>query len=162
MSQKGFAPILIVIILATALGGYFVYQNQSPLRQGSVGQAKPTPLPQSAPTPATSDSSVDLPPLKEIEKGHPKLESVLYQLTKSNNYNEFAKTHGLTLIDNQIRVVIELTDSNYTLQSKFGVEESRYQNLLRARVSIDKILELVEDPNIKFIRMPSKPVLLRN
>lgn len=35
MSQKGLAPILIILILAALVGGYLVYQNQ----------AKPAPSP---------------------------------------------------------------------------------------------------------------------
>lgn len=50
MSQKGLAPILIVIIIAILIGGYFIYQNQ----------AKPAPPPQQttqpSPTPVTTST----------------------------------------------------------------------------------------------------------
>lgn len=45
MSQKGLAPILIVILIAALIGGYLLYQNQN----------KPTP--QSSPNPVTSNSA---------------------------------------------------------------------------------------------------------
>lgn len=67
--------------------------------------------------------------------GHSKLESVLYELTK-------------------VRVTIELIDSNYKLPSNFGIEESKYKNLIQALINVDKIVELADDPNIKFIRAP--------
>lgn len=56
MTQKGFAPILIVFILAvvTSVGGFLVYQNS---------KTKPSPIPppqqtQSTPTPLLSETSV--------------------------------------------------------------------------------------------------------
>lgn len=143
MSQKGLAPILIVIILAAALvGGYLVFTSYSNNR------TKLTQVP------------TNLPPLVSTEQGHPKLASSLYQLVQSKNRQEFAKTHGLDLINNQVTVVIELTNDNYSLPTKFGVLESKAQKLLQARVFIDKLLELVDDPNIKSIRSPVEPILL--
>lgn len=52
LKQKGFVPILIVIILATAvLGGYLVYQNQP----------KPTPSPEPSPLSTEAPAKVEDP-----------------------------------------------------------------------------------------------------
>lgn len=53
MNQKGHILLFIILIIAT-LGGYLIYQKQTPLRQSSTGQAKPTPILQSSPTSAAS------------------------------------------------------------------------------------------------------------
>ena len=89
-----------------------------------------------------------------FKMGHSKLESALYELTKSEDRNGFAQSHGLVVIDGKVRVTIELVNTNYKLPSNFGGEESRYENLIQALVQIDKIEELADDPNIKFIRPP--------
>ncbi len=49
MTQKGLAPILIVVLIALALGGYFIYQKQISL----------TPTIQPSPTSTTSPASTD-------------------------------------------------------------------------------------------------------
>ena len=48
MTQKGFAPILIILLIAVALGGYLIY---------SKSQSKPTvqPTPQPSSSPAASN-----------------------------------------------------------------------------------------------------------
>lgn len=47
MKQKGFAPILIVLLVALGIGGYLIYQKQ----------AKPIPVPQPSPSPVTTPAS---------------------------------------------------------------------------------------------------------
>lgn len=44
MKQKGLAPILIVLILAALVGGYFVYQNQSKSTPPTQQTVQPTPV----------------------------------------------------------------------------------------------------------------------
>ncbi|MBI2019833.1 hypothetical protein HYS94_00220 [Candidatus Daviesbacteria bacterium] len=46
MNQKGLAPILIVILIAAAIGGYFIYKNQN--KVAPVVQKTPQPLPTSS------------------------------------------------------------------------------------------------------------------
>ncbi len=94
-----------------------------------------------------------------LEKGgYPKLDSVLYQLIQAKDYNKFGQTHDLNVTDNKVRVIIELINSEYVLPINFGTEEARYENLLQAVVPIDKLLDLADDPNIKFIRRPIEPI----
>ncbi len=54
MSQKGFAPILILIIIAVLIGGYLIYQN-------SQNQSKtiPLPTPQLTSTPTATPESTN-------------------------------------------------------------------------------------------------------
>lgn len=59
LSQKGLAPILIIILVGTALlGGYFVYQNKiAPFPQSTIKPSSNpvlTSTPQSSPKPTTS------------------------------------------------------------------------------------------------------------
>lgn len=58
MTQKGLAPILIVLILAFLVGGYFVYQNQ----------VKSTPTPQSTTQPSPSPRSKDEETILQLAK----------------------------------------------------------------------------------------------
>lgn len=95
---------------------------------------------------------IDVPLVKDVP---PKLGSVLYQLTQSGNYIEFAETYNLYVEDDKVRVVIETT-VEYTLSSEFGVEETKNGNLIQALVYIDKLLELADEPDIQFIRTPYK------
>lgn len=46
MNQKGFAPILIIILIATLIGGYLIYQNQNQpkLTPPPTIQLTPTPI----------------------------------------------------------------------------------------------------------------------
>lgn len=49
MKQKGLAPILIVLLIALAVGGYLLYQKQT----------KPVSISQSSPTPIASDETAN-------------------------------------------------------------------------------------------------------
>lgn len=53
MNQKGFAPILIMILIAVVVGGYFIYTNYSQYR---TKPTVPSPTPSASP-PASSDAS---------------------------------------------------------------------------------------------------------
>lgn len=52
MSQKGFAPILIVLLIAAVVGGYFVYQNQTKPTLPPIAQPTPSQIATPAPTDA--------------------------------------------------------------------------------------------------------------
>ena len=56
MSQKGFVPILITVLIAVALGGYFIYQNQT---KSISSITKQTPKPSPSPVIYESTSSAE-------------------------------------------------------------------------------------------------------
>lgn len=56
-SQKGLAPILIVLLIAAAVGGYFIYQNQIKPTLPPITQ--PTPSQIAAPAPTDADTTVN-------------------------------------------------------------------------------------------------------
>lgn len=115
-------------------------------------------------TPRTSpqqDKVIAVPNVsKEAKKGHPKLSSVLNQLLESDNYDQFARTHGLAVKDNTMKVTITVVDTTYQLPSGFGTETARYQNKLDAYVRLDRLLELADDFGIRNIDVPSQPIAL--
>ncbi len=89
-------------------------------------------------------------------KKNPKLESLLTQMISSDNPKEFAKTHNLYLKDGSVRVVVELTDKAALLPD-YVIEETRYEKTVQIMVPIEKIVSLSSEPNVTFIRTPSKP-----
>lgn len=107
---------------------------------------------QGGPSPGYNDT-------KLYERGYPKLESVLYELTQATDYKKFAQEHDLDVIDNKVRVYLEL-NNKFVLPSEFGTEEIKLDqyNLIQALVYVDKLLNLTENPNIKFIRVPGKGI----
>lgn len=92
-----------------------------------------------------TNENVKFPGIGKIKEGHPKVEGALYQIVKSKSAGE-------------VQVVIELIDSSYKLPREFGREELRSDNLLQAVILTDKILELADNPNVKFMRLPLRPI----
>lgn len=82
------------------------------------------------------------------------LESVLYQLVKCQNKNDFAEANGLYLKDDKVRVIIELKDKKLDFEREDVVIETRYENLVQALVPLDNLIPLSEDENINYIRAP--------
>lgn len=96
---------------------------------------------------------------------HPKVDCVLYELTKAEDYNKFAQENGLLdVIDNKVRVYLELNNNKFALPSDFGTEEIRLEdyNLIQALVRIDKLLTLADNPNIRLIRIPGKETVTQD
>ena len=92
-------------------------------------------------------------------KTYSTMDSVLYQLTQSNNTETFAKTHGLHLEDNRVRVIIELINDSASIPNEYHIiEEMHYQNLIQALVPIDNLITLSEDANVRFVRSPMIPI----
>lgn len=56
MSQKGFAPILIILLIAGALGGYLLYQVKSPKPETRTPTISPTAIPPSQKPSPTANS----------------------------------------------------------------------------------------------------------
>ena len=94
-------------------------------------------------------------PLISAKTQSEKLESVLYQLTQTQNHDEFAKTRGLHLEDGTVRVVIELHNASDTIPDGYGATvETRHENLVQALVPVNSLIELTKEPSINFIRAP--------
>jgi len=94
-------------------------------------------------------------PLISAKTPPEKLESVLYQLTQTQNHDEFAKTRGLHLEDGKVRVVIELYNASDTIPDGYGaIIETRHENLVQALVPINSLMELSKESSINFIRAP--------
>ena len=94
-------------------------------------------------------------PLISAKTEPEKLESVLYQLTQTQNHDEFAKARGLYLEDGRVRVVIELHNASDTIPDGYGATiETRHKNLVQALVPINSLMELSKEPSINFIRAP--------
>ena len=89
---------------------------------------------------------------------HPKLESVLYQLAQSETPEEFAETHGLTVVDGKVRVIIELKSEYDVISNKFNITvENSYENLVQTLVPIGILIELSNEPYVNFVRIPVVP-----
>lgn len=98
-------------------------------------------------------------PQPQYEKPPKKLEFTLYKLTKTKNVYTYAKAHGLYVDDaKRVRVVIELVDEALPKDYEIIVEV-KYANLVQALVPINQLIDLAEDPMVKYVRTPVKPFL---
>lgn len=89
---------------------------------------------------------------------NPKLESLLTQMISSDDPQDFAITHGFSMENGNIRVVIEMYNET-TILPGYIIEEIRQGNRVQAIVPIEKISTLSNEPDVIFIRLPSKPVV---
>ncbi len=103
----------------------------------------------------TSTPSAKLPTITESPKVETKLEDTLYLLAKAENPTQFARAYNLDIKNNSVQVVIETNDS-FTLPQDFGTVETTSQNLIQARVKIDKLLELAKYSQIRNVRLPTE------
>lgn len=91
-------------------------------------------------------------------KKNPKLESILTQMISSDYPQQFASTNGLSIENSNIRVIVEMSDET-TLLPDYLIEETRQGNKVQAMVPIDKISMLSQEPDVIYIRLPSKPIV---
>ena len=93
-------------------------------------------------------------------EGHPKIDRPLYELTRVDNIEEFAKNNLLDIVDGNVRVYLDLNNNKYILPEDFGIVEIRLEeyNSIQALVRIDKLLILAEDLDIRYIKVPGKPI----
>lgn len=86
----------------------------------------------------------------------PKITTQIFDLLKSKNPEQLAKTLGADYKDGKVRVSLSL-DSNPDLISKLGQIgsiEASSSNIVQIAVSIDKINELISTPSIDKIKFP--------
>ena len=88
---------------------------------------------------------------------NPKLESLLMQMISSDDPKLFASTHGLPMENSNIRVIIEISNESAKLPD-YIIEETRQSNKIQAIVPIEKISTLSQEPDVIFIRLPSRPI----
>jgi len=93
--------------------------------------------------------------IAEKEKtSHPKLEQVLYELAKSNDPEAFAQEKGIAMTDGKVRVIIMLSNDG-NVSGKFNlIIEEKDKNLIQALVPVDAIIDIAEDSNVNFIKIP--------
>lgn len=109
-SQKGFAPILIVVIIAALVGGYLIYQNSQnqpkliPLLQNTKIKSQ-TPQPTSSPSATITETDNILRIIPYIFKENPQDE---------NPYDIIIQLPQGSVIDNTNRTVI-LNGSKYKI-----------------------------------------------
>ena len=141
--------LIILFIVIVLLVAYTIFQTKSQ----NMGDQTPT-ASSSATQDATIDKGTNPARLIGVKETYLKLDSTLYQLTKTKNYQEYGKRYQLYIADNKVRVEIELKDTNFKLPAGFGSEEKRNGEFLQALVPIDKLVELTEDIRIVAIRVP--------
>lgn len=107
---------------------------------------------------ASSEAAGSSPSTRKPSSEAARLESVLYQLTQTDNVEAFARQRAIDLVDGRVRVIVEI-DTGGVLDMGAGVVmESRYQNLVRVLVPIDQLLPLSQQMGVRFVRLPQRPV----
>ncbi|MDO8558413.1 MAG: DUF5667 domain-containing protein [bacterium] len=92
-----------------------------------------------------------------------KLSGVLFGLTQSSNYEEFARKNGLQITSGSIKVYIyiqNITYNDYVMSDDIGVKQKGTDNIVQALVRVEKLLQLTEDPHVRLIEMPVRGVPL--
>jgi subtilisin family serine protease len=127
----------------------------------------------------------------EIKQGSPKMEHVLYRLMKTyyeqgiEKAKEFADRRGITIKNNNVRVVTEakikndfqeetttkdtgavsdIKETKYLVSEQIkalgGKVETSYLNLIQCVIPIDGLEEITKLPYIKYLRLPKHPTPL--
>ena len=92
----------------------------------------------------------------EEKPGHPKLEQKLYFLTQSKDPVAFAKDNGIGLVDNKVRVIIELSNAT-NISGRFDIHiEEQDKNLVQALVPVSALLDVADEPDVSYIKLPEK------
>ena len=92
---------------------------------------------------------------------YPKLTSVLFQLTQANDPTQFAAQHPDELHYDQgrVQVTVQLQSGQTTLPNGYNFEiTSQFQNRFDVLVPVSELLRLAQEPQIRSIRPPLKPV----
>ncbi|MFC1965476.1 hypothetical protein ACFLWI_00790 [Chloroflexota bacterium] len=108
----------------------------------------------------------NLPPAELPEKGNPKLDSLLNQLTQAERRSEadsFAEQHDIKLVGESVRVIIkcvsgQLEEATKAVEGAGARVEASYDNLLQVVTPITSLTTLADEPSIRFIRLPQQPL----
>ena len=88
-----------------------------------------------------------------------KMPTILVNLIKADDPVTYAKSHGITLKDGMVRVIITVDRDiiSKDLLSEYGLKEYQWrEDLVAGYVSIDALKELSEEPAVIYIRPPVK------
>jgi peptidoglycan hydrolase CwlO-like protein len=105
---------------------------------------------------------IDIPPMALSEEGSPKLESVLWQLSAAWERGEtasFSSQRDIDMVGGGVRAIIEAMPGEdlaaAAAAEALGAEvETSYENLVQVVVPVSGLTALVEDPAIRFVRLP--------
>lgn len=87
-----------------------------------------------------------------------KMDSMLYQLTQAEDPEAFARQRDIPLVNDRVRVVIELHEGSDLVVGPEIAVEATYRNLVRALVPIGRVLSISQQEDVKFVRLPQKLV----
>lgn len=153
-----FVLIVTVCAVTSACGG------AAPPEQDGDTQS----LPQDGPPTADLDTMeldeeslqqapVDFTPSKDKCPG---LEHVLVQLSEAEEPARFAAQRKLTMKDNAVQVVIQLSTEDTTVLDKFGIEvDSHSGKVIQAYVPVTVLCDLARDPNVIVVRTPDQAII---
>ena len=101
-------------------------------------------------------------PLPQAIKQPKNVDGNLVQLVEAyengEDPEEFAASHGIYVEDGMVRVVIELKNEGDSPPSGYGiVAEARQGGLVQALIPVDKVYEIADLPQIKYIGLPGEP-----
>ncbi|MBI2303931.1 MAG: PKD domain-containing protein [Chloroflexi bacterium] len=150
MRRIGLATVLLLVISLT-----FLLLNMGPKAVAQPPDPQPLDL-----------AGMELPP-----KGHPKMESVLTRLGEVHLLQgvgaarELAQRNGVFLDDSRARLVIVASDGQAqevtaAVMALGGVVEGTYRDLIQARVPLSALTALADNPQVRFLRRPLKPMPL--
>jgi hypothetical protein len=93
-----------------------------------------------------------------VKSGHPKLDQMLNDLTRSKNTGAFAEEKGMAMAGDKVRVIIMLADGgDISSLDRFNIIiEERDKNLVQALVPVSALLDIADEPYINFIKVPEK------
>jgi hypothetical protein len=92
----------------------------------------------------------------------PHLESRLYDLIVAQDPTDLARTMGLFYEDGATRVVIQLAtpETDTSFLAEYGAQiETQTGSLVQALVPPERLCDLSNDPQVKFVREPQAPAL---
>lgn len=104
--------------------------------------------------------SIDLepfsPPMKPKPPQDARIDSVLYGLTLSPDWVDYARQNGIELSGLRAEVIVELASADVPLPQDLIVE-SRSDQLVRAQALIPKLIALARLSRVDFVRLPNRP-----
>jgi len=99
-----------------------------------------------------------LPPTKPEPPEGVKLDSVLYGLTLSPDWRDYASVNGIELWGLRAVVIVELNSTDAELPESLNlVIEARGSGQVRAQAFIHRLVDLARDRAVSFVRLPSRP-----
>ena len=143
----------IFIFFFIFLFGWLVSCNNDPVIVHSLGKTE------------TKTSETGSNKIGDIKKQ--KLSSMLYELAVSQDPESFAKTYGILLEKNRVRVYISFDptssdqDREKILKDHEVIIEKSADAMIRGLVTVDQLISLSQEPAIQSIRLPDRLIETR-